>query len=100
MRGRRPTDERGTFVTRSYLQRVLGGAGAVLLATAAVACGSGSNGGSGAKVAFLMPDTGSTRYELHDRPGFENKLKELCPDCVPLYNNADTDASKQQQQFN
>jgi D-xylose transport system substrate-binding protein len=67
------------------------------------ACGSnsgGSGGGSGDKVAFLMPDTGSTRYELHDRPGFEKKLKELCDDCTPLYNNADGSADKQQQQFN
>ena len=47
-----------------------------------------------------MPDTGSTRYELHDRPGFEQRLKELCPDCTPLYNNADGSADKQQQQFN
>ena len=50
---------------------------------------SGSAGAAGSTVAFLMPDTGSTRYELHDRPGFENRLKELCADCKPLYNNAD-----------
>lgn len=61
--------------------------------------GSG-NGASAAKVAFLMPDHGSTRYEEHDRPGFEGKLKELCSACTPLYNNADADAAKQQQQFN
>ena len=39
--------------------------------------GSSSGGAAGSTVAFLMPDTGSTRYELHDRPGFESKLKEL-----------------------
>ena len=62
---------------------------------------AGSSGGAaGSTVAFLMPDTGSTRYELHDRPGFESKLKELCPDCKPLYNNADSSVDKQQQQFN
>lgn len=55
---------------------------------------------SGVKVAFLMPDHGSTRYEEHDRPGFEQQMKKLCPDCTVLYNNADADASKQQQQFN
>jgi D-xylose transport system substrate-binding protein len=59
-----------------------------------------SAGAAGSTVAFLMPDTGSTRYELHDRPGFESKLKELCADCKPLYNNADASADKQQQQFN
>ena len=62
--------------------------------------GGSGGGGGGGTVAFLMPDTGSTRYELHDRPGFEKKLKELCPDCKPLYNNADGSADKQQQQFN
>ena len=60
----------------------------------------GASGAAGATVAFLMPDTGSTRYELHDRPGFEKRLAELCPDCKPLYNNADASADKQQQQFN
>lgn len=62
--------------------------------------GATAEGVAGATVAFLMPDTGSTRYELHDRPGFETRLKELCPDCTPLYNNADGSADKQQQQFN
>ncbi len=79
-------------------------AGVVVLAATASACGGSSGGGGGGsdatKVAFLMPDTGSTRYELHDRPGFEKKLKELCDSCTPLYNNADGSADKQQQQFN
>lgn len=99
-------------------RRTLAVTGALLLAATTAACGSSDNGGSGgdggsgaggsagsggskaAKVAFLMPDTGSTRYELHDRPGFEKRLKELCSDCTPLYNNADGSADKQQQQFN
>jgi D-xylose transport system substrate-binding protein len=89
-------------MTRVFARRALAAAGVAVLATVAAACGSdgGSGGGSGDKVAFLMPDTGSTRYELHDRPGFEKKLKELCDDCKPLYNNADGSADKQQQQFN
>jgi D-xylose transport system substrate-binding protein len=52
------------------------------------------------KVAFLMPDEGSTRYEEHDRPGFVAEMKILCPTCKVLYQNADADASQQQQQFN
>ena len=52
------------------------------------------------KVAFLMPDQGSTRYEEHDRPGFVAEMKKLCPTCEVLYQNADSDASRQQQQFN
>jgi len=58
----------------------------------------GGGEGGGAKVAFLMPDTASTRYELADRPLFEKRLKELCADCEVLYQNADSDAAKQQQQ--
>jgi D-xylose transport system substrate-binding protein len=60
--------------------------------------GSGSSDASTAKIAFLMPDHGSTRYESQDRPLFEAKIKQLCPNCVVVYSNADTDASKQQQQ--
>ncbi len=53
-----------------------------------------------ATVAFLMPDQGSTRYEEHDHPGFVAEMKKLCPGCKVLYQNADADASRQQQQFN
>jgi D-xylose transport system substrate-binding protein len=55
---------------------------------------------SNVKIAFLMPDEGSTRYEEHDRPGFVAEVKKLCPTCTVLYQNADADASRQQQQFN
>lgn len=55
---------------------------------------------SNATVAFLMPDQGSTRYEEHDHPGFVAEMKKLCPSCKVLYQNADGDASRQQQQFN
>jgi len=53
-----------------------------------------------ATVAFLMPDHGSTRYEEHDFPGFKAEMAKLCPSCKVVYQNADTDASRQQQQFN
>ena len=53
-----------------------------------------------ATVAFLMPDQASTRYEEHDRPGFVAEMKKLCPSCKVLYQNADGDVSRQQQQFN
>ena len=51
-------------------------------------------------VAFLMPDQSSTRYQEHDYPGFVAEMKKLCPTCKVLYQNADGDASRQQQQFN
>jgi len=81
---------------------------AVLALVAVAGCGSdddskeSSGGGGGeaknAKIAFLMPDTASTRYELADKPLFEKRLKELCASCSVLYQNADADAAKQQQQ--
>src|SRR5882762_1158976 len=55
---------------------------------------------TGAAVAFLMPDQASTRYEEHDRPGFVAEMSKLCPTCKVLYQNADANASRQQQQFN
>jgi len=55
---------------------------------------------SDATVAFLMPDQGSTRYEEHDHPGFVAEMKKLCASCKVLYQNADADIAKQQQQFN
>jgi D-xylose transport system substrate-binding protein len=90
---------------RMFRRRAAVAAGVAVLTAMTAACGGGGGGGGnggsgGTKVAFLMPDTGSTRYELHDRPGFEKKLKELCADCSPLYNNADASADKQAQQFN
>ncbi|MBV9652986.1 MAG: sugar ABC transporter substrate-binding protein [Acetobacteraceae bacterium] len=51
-------------------------------------------------VAFLMPDQGSTRYEEHDFPGFKAEMEKLCPTCKVLYQNANGDATRQQQQFN
>ncbi|KOU76224.1 ABC transporter substrate-binding protein [Streptomyces sp. MMG1533] len=60
---------------------------------------SKADGGSG-KVAFLMPDLASTRYEQYDAPLFKKRMAELCPDCGVLYQNANADASLQQQQAN
>ncbi|MDX7952369.1 sugar ABC transporter substrate-binding protein [Lichenihabitans sp. Uapishka_5] len=51
-------------------------------------------------VAFLMPDQGSTRYEEHDHPGFVAEMQKLCPTCKVIYQNANGDAARQQQQFN
>jgi D-xylose transport system substrate-binding protein len=55
---------------------------------------------AGETVAFLMPDQGSTRYEEHDSPGFIAEMAKLCADCKVIYQNADADVAKQQQQFN
>lgn len=58
---------------------------------------SGGGGVSGA-VALLLPESKTARYESQDRPLFEAKMRELCPDCEILYSNAEQDAQQQQQQ--
>lgn len=80
---------------------------AALVAVSLAACNSAATGTAGAgasgssdgfKIAFLMPDIASTRYELQDKPLFEAKIKALCATCSVVYLNAQADASKQQQQ--
>lgn len=81
----------------------------VLSAGALAACSSGDSGGSGSgdgadkggalKIALLLPESKTTRYESFDRPLFEAAVKAECSDCEVVYNNADQDATKQQQQF-
>jgi D-xylose transport system substrate-binding protein len=81
--------------------------GTVAVAAAALValggCGddddSGDEGGGDAgTVALLLPETKTTRYEEQDRPNFERRVEEICPDCEIYYANADQDAAKQQQQ--
>ena len=60
--------------------------------------GGGGGGGGGGKIALLLPETKTTRYEEQDRPNFERHVKELCPDCEVIYSNANQDPAKQQQQ--
>jgi D-xylose transport system substrate-binding protein len=81
---------------------VLGGT-SLVLALGVVACGDddddgGGDGGGGGKIGLLLPEVKTTRYEAHDRPEFEAKVEELCPDCEIVYSNADQDAAKQQGQ--
>jgi D-xylose transport system substrate-binding protein len=78
------------------------------LAIAVTGCGSSGGGGtstgssgsssSGAKIAFLLPENKTARYEHQDKPYFEQAVKKLCPNCSVLYNNANQDPAKQQQQ--
>ncbi|MCA2175032.1 sugar ABC transporter substrate-binding protein [Nonomuraea glycinis] len=99
-------------MNRTKMRTTVLAAAAVLATSALAACGSDATGGDAAaptgngaavenaKVAFLMPDLASTRYELQDKPLFEAKMKQLCPSCTVIYQNADSDAAKQQQQAN
>jgi D-xylose transport system substrate-binding protein len=84
---------------------------AVVLAAGLAACGGSSgtavtaaktNGGAsidqGFKVGLLLPESKTTRYESFDRPLIEQNIKQLCPKCTVLYQNADQDSGKQQSQ--
>jgi D-xylose transport system substrate-binding protein len=97
---------------RRHFARAAVAALAVGLATGAAACGSddsssggnggggnsGSSGGKGGKIALLLPESKTTRYESADRPYFTQKVQSLCSSCDIIYSNADQDASKQQSQ--
>ncbi len=63
----------------------------------AAGCGSGGgSGSSGPAIALLLPENQTARYETHDRPDFEKKVKALCSNCKVLYSNATGDATNQQ----
>src|SRR4051794_20406843 len=57
-----------------------------------------ASSGKGGKIALLLPESKTARYETQDRPRFEAKVKQLCSSCQIVYSNADLDAAKQQQQ--
>ena len=85
-------------MSRSALRRVsVAAACLVAVAVVAVGCG-GSSGGGGTKVALLLPENETPRYETNDRPDFEEAIEEQCEDCEVLYSNAGGDAEKQQSQ--
>ncbi|MFN8029574.1 MAG: substrate-binding domain-containing protein [Dermatophilaceae bacterium] len=71
-------------------------AGTTSAATDTASPGGGS--AAGGKIALLLPESKTTRYESFDRPLFEAAVKADCADCEVLYSNADQDAAKQQQQ--
>jgi D-xylose transport system substrate-binding protein len=60
--------------------------------------GEGGSSGDAVTIALLLPETETARYESQDRPLFEAKVEEECPDCEIIYNNADQDAAEQQSQ--
>jgi D-xylose transport system substrate-binding protein len=86
------------------------GVAALALILAAAACsstdntatnsGSGGTSGSGGakKIALLLPESKTARYESQDKPLFMAKVAELCSDCQVIYNNANQDAAVQQSQ--
>lgn len=85
------------IATRSMLSMVT--ATAALLTLAGCTTGVvGDDDGSSGTIALLLPESQTTRYEASDRPYFEARLAELCPDCDVVYANADGDPAFQQEQ--
>jgi D-xylose transport system substrate-binding protein len=60
--------------------------------------GTSSGGGKSGKIALLLPENKTARYESQDKPLFEKRMKQLCPNCQIIYSNAEQDAAKQQSQ--
>ncbi|MDO8184201.1 sugar ABC transporter substrate-binding protein [Conexibacter sp. JD483] len=67
-------------------------------ASGGAASTTGGGGSTSGKIALLLPENKTARYESQDRPLFEAQIRRLCPDCEVIYSNAEQDASQQQQQ--
>jgi len=84
--------------TKSWARGAVLAFAALVIGLGLAACGS-SGGGGGPKIALLLPESKTTRYEAHDHPEFEDAMKAACSDCELIYNNANQDASTQQSQM-
>jgi D-xylose transport system substrate-binding protein len=57
-----------------------------------------SGGGEGVKIALLLPENETPRYETNDKPSFEKAVEEQCTGCTVSYFNAGGDVEKQASQ--
>jgi D-xylose transport system substrate-binding protein len=87
--------------------RILAVLAASLLFGGALAAGcsspgttSGNAASSSCKIALLLPENTTPRYESADKPYFEAQVAKLAPQCEVLYFNAANDGSLQTQQAN
>ncbi|HEY2480302.1 MAG TPA: sugar ABC transporter substrate-binding protein [Solirubrobacterales bacterium] len=60
--------------------------------------GGGEGGSESFKIALLLPENETPRYETDDRPDFEKAIEKECPECEISYFNAGGDVEKQQSQ--
>ena len=60
--------------------------------------GGESSGGEGVKIALLLPENETPRYETNDKPDFEKAVEEQCSGCEVSYFNAAGDVEKQASQ--
>lgn len=57
--------------------------------------GGCQNEPGGPRVALLLPEGKAARYESKDRPYFQERVRELCPDCRVTYANAGNNPARQ-----
>jgi len=60
--------------------------------------GGEESGGGSLKIALLLPENETPRYETNDKPSFEKAVEEQCPGCSITYYNAGGDVEKQASQ--
>jgi D-xylose transport system substrate-binding protein len=60
--------------------------------------GEEASGGGNLKIALMLPENETPRYETNDKPSIEKAVEEQCSGCEVSYFNAGGDAEKQQSQ--
>lgn len=70
----------------------------LLLSGCAGTGGTAADGGKGGKIALLLPDLVTARWDQQDKPVFEAAVKKACPSCeVTSYNAKGSGATQLQQ---
>src|SRR5256884_985650 len=82
----------------SIPRRAVGLAGVAFAGLGMLAAGCGGGGGGGPKIALLLPENKTARYETQGRLLFEKQAKKDCPKCSILTSTAPQDPAKQQSQ--
>ncbi|MFV8184200.1 MULTISPECIES: substrate-binding domain-containing protein [unclassified Streptomyces] len=76
---------------------------ALSTAVALTACGAGTGsrpeGGNGPRIAILLPDATTARWETQDRPLLQKKIAQLCGDCSVQHANARSNVAIQREQM-
>jgi D-xylose transport system substrate-binding protein len=90
--------EETSFMSSTFVRFAAAASAIMLLAACSAApgaSGTASGAASGGKVALLLPEKQTARYEAADRPLFEAKFKSECPNTELIYNNAGGDDAAQ-----
>ena len=62
--------------SKSWARGAVLSVAALVIGLGLAACGGGDDGGGGGpKVALLLPESKTTRYEAHDHPEFEAAIE-------------------------